>query len=149
MELNKALKIVIDLAEQNMLSDLDMPLEMKEQFDAIESVRSHLQELENPSPIQVVLITEGGVIHESISNVPTEVTVLDGDLEGAESGNVRLFPSEGDAEYLVCGPSTDCDPARVATLVAEATAGSYSSQAFICAPKAIGSAESSASLAAA
>ena len=122
MELNKALKIVIDLAEQNMLSDLDMPLEMKEQFDAIESVRSHLQELENPSPIQVVLITEGGVIHESISNVPTEVTVLDGDLEGAESGNVRLFPSEGDAEYLVCGPSTDCDPARVATLVAEATA---------------------------
>ena len=120
MELNKALKIVIDLAEQNMLSDLDMPLEMKEQFDAIESVRMHLQELENPSPIQVILITEGGVIHESLSNVPTEVTVLDGDLEGAESGNVRLFPSEGDAEYLVCGPSTDCDPARVATLLAEA-----------------------------
>ena len=122
MELNKALKIVIDLAEQNMLSDLDMPLEMKEQFDAIESVRMHLQELENPSPIQVILITEGGVIHESISNVPTEVTILEGDLEGAESGNVRLFPSEGDAQYLVCGPSTDCDPARVATLVAEATA---------------------------
>ena len=122
MELNKALKIVIGLAEQNMLSDLDMPLEMKEQFDAIESVRMHLQELENPSPIQVILITEGGVIHESLSNVPTEVTVLDGDLEGAESGNVRLFPSEGDAEYLVCGPSTDCDPARVATLLAEANA---------------------------
>ena len=122
MELNKALKIVIDLAEQNMLSDLDMPLEMKEQFDAIESVRMHLQELENPSPIQVILITEGGVIHESLSNVPTEVTVLEGDLEGVESGNVRLFPSEGDAEYLVCGPSTDCDPARVATLLAEANA---------------------------
>ena len=122
MELNKALKIVIDLAEQNMLSDLDMPLEMKEQFDAIESVRMHLQELENPSPIQVVLITEGGVIHESLSNVPTEITILDGDLEGVESGNVRLFPSEGDAEYLVCGPSTDCDPGRVAALVAEATA---------------------------
>lgn len=122
MELNKALKIVIDLAEQNMLSDLDMPLEMKEQFDAIESVRMHLQELENPSPIQVILITEGGVIHESLSNVPTEITILDGDLEGVESGNVRLFPSEGDAEYLVCGPSTDCDPARVATLLAEANA---------------------------
>ena len=122
MELNKALKIVLELAEQNMLNDSDMPLEMKEQFDAIESVRMHLQELENPSPIQVVLITEGGVIHESLSNVPTEVTVLEGGLEGAESGNVRLFPSEGDAEYLVCGPSTDCDPARVATLVAEATA---------------------------
>ena len=122
MELNKALKIVLELAEQNMLNDPDMPLEMKEQFDAIESVRMHLQELENPSPIQVVLITEGGVIHESISNVPTEVTVLEGDLEGAESGNVRLFPSEGDAEYLVCGPSTDCDPARVATLLAEANA---------------------------
>ena len=122
MELNQALKLVLELAEQNMLSDLDMPLEMKEQFDAIESVRMHLQELENPSPIQVVLITEGGVIHESLSNVPTEVTILDGDLECVESGNVRLFPSEGDAEYLVCGPSTDCDPARVATLLAEANA---------------------------
>ena len=122
MELNEALKVVVELAEQNMLSDLDMPLEMKEQFDAIESVRMHLQELENPSPIQVVLITEGGVIHESLSNVPTEITILDGDLEGVESGNVRLFPSEGDAEYLVCGPSTDCDPARVATLLAEANA---------------------------
>ena len=122
MELNEALKVVVELAEQNMLSDLDMPLEMKEQFDAIESVRMHLQELKNPSPIQVVLITEGGVIHESLSNVPTEITILDGDLEGVESGNVRLFPSEGDAEYLVCGPSTDCDPVRVATLVAEATA---------------------------
>lgn len=122
MELNEALKVVVELAEQNMLSDLDMPLEMKEQFDAIESVRMHLQELENPSPIQVVLITEGGVIHEALSNVPTEITILDGDLEGVESGNVRLFPSEGDAEYLVCGPSTDCDPVRVAALVAEATA---------------------------
>lgn len=122
MELNQALKIVLEMAEQNMLVDNEMPDEMKQQMDAVENVRLHLQELENPSPIQVVLITGGGLIHEFISNVPTVVTVLDDDLEGAESGDVRLFPSEGDAEYLVGIPSTDCDPVRVATLVAEATA---------------------------
>ena len=122
MELNQALKTVLELAEQNMLDDSELSDEMKQQMDAVENVRLHLQELESPSPIQVVLITEGGVIHESISNVPTVVTVLDGDLDGAESGDVRLFPSEGDAEYLVCGPSTECDPTRVATLLNEANA---------------------------
>lgn len=122
MELNQALKLVLELAEQNMLNDPEMQDEILRQMNAIESVRAHLQELETPSPLQMVLITEGGVIHEAISNVPTEITILDGDLECAESGNVRLFPSEGDAEYLVCGTSTDCDPARVATLLAEANA---------------------------
>ena len=120
MELNEALKVVLELAEQNMLSDPEMEFEMLRQFNAIENVRMHMQELQNPSPLQVVLITEGGVIHESISNVPAEVTVLDGDLECAESSGVRLFPSEGDAEYLVCGPSTECNPTRVATLLNEA-----------------------------
>ena len=116
MELNQALKIVLEMAAQNMFG------EVNQQMDAVENVRLHLQELENPSPIQVVLITEGGVIHESISNVPIEVTVLDGDLDGAESGDARLFPSEGDAEYLVYGHGTSCDPARVATLLNEANA---------------------------
>lgn len=122
MELNQALKIVLELAEQNMLDDNEMPDEMQQQMDAVENVRLHLQELESPSPIQVVLIIEGGVLLEAIPNVPTVFTVLDGDLDGAESGDVRLFPSEGDAEYLVCGSYPDCDPARVATLLAEATA---------------------------
>lgn len=122
MELNQALKIVLELAEQNMLVDNEMPDEMKQQMDAVENVRLHLQELQNPSPLQVVLITEGGVIHESISNVPAEVTVLDGDLECADQGACRLFESEGAIEYLVCGPSTECNPTRVAALLAEALA---------------------------
>ena len=122
MELNQALKIVLELAEQNMLDDSEMPDEMKQQMDAVENVRLHLQELESPSPIQVVLIIEGGVILEAITNVPTVFTVLDGDLGGAEFGDVRLFPSEGDAEYMVCDPYTECDPARVATLLSEANA---------------------------
>lgn len=122
MELNEALKVVVELAEQNMLNDSEMQDEMLRQMNAIEAVRMHMQELQNPSPLQVVLITEGGVIHESISNVPAVVTVLDGDLEGAEQGGCRLFESEGAAEYLVCGPLTVCDPTRVATLLQEATA---------------------------
>ena len=122
MELNEALKVVVELAEQNMLNDPEMQDEMLCQMNAIETVRMHMQELQNPSPLQVVLITEGGVIHESISNVPAVVTVLDGDMEGAEQGDCRLFESEGGAEFLVCGPHTECNPIRVAALLQEATA---------------------------
>ncbi len=94
MELIKALKIVMELAEQNMLNDSDMPLEMKEQFDAIESVRMHLQELENPSPIQAMLFMHGGVIHEGISNVPLVITTV---------GRVPI----------------ECNPKRIATIHSE------------------------------
>ena len=118
MELNQALKLVLELAEQNMLNDLDMPLEMKEQFDAIESVRMHLQELENPSPVQAVLFMEGGVIHESISNVPMYITVLDEDIEGG--GHITTLPSEDDTDYVVGYIPTECDPQRIATILSEA-----------------------------
>ena len=118
MELNKALKIVLELAEQNMLNDSDMPLEMKEQFDAIESVRMHLQELENPSPIQVVLFMYGGVTHGSISNVPVRITVLDEDTEGG--GYITTLSSEDDTDYVMGHLPTDCDPQRIATILSEA-----------------------------
>ena len=117
MELNKALKIVMELAEQNMLNDPDMPLEMKEQFDAIESVRMHLQELENPSPIQVVLFTSGGVIYDSISNVPVHITVLDEDIEGG--GYITTISSEDNTDYVMGRLPTDCDPQRVAAILSE------------------------------
>ena len=122
MNIQEAFKIVLDLAEQSIIHDPEMKQEALTQVNAIENLRLLAQELENPSPLQVVLITEGGVIHESISNVPTVITVLDGDLDGAESGDVRLFPSEGDAEYLIYNPSTDCNPTSVATLLSEANA---------------------------
>ena len=117
MELNKALKIILELAEQNMLNDPDMPLEMKEQFDAIESVRMHLQELENPSPIQVVLFMYGGVIHDSISNVPVHITVLDEDIEGG--GHIITLSSEDGAGYIVEHTITYCEPQRVAAILSE------------------------------
>ena len=117
MELNKALKIVLELAEQNMINDPDMPLEMKEQFDAIENVRLHLQELENPSPIQVVLFMSGGAVHESISNVPVHITVLDEDIEGG--GHITTLSSEDDTDYVVGHAITYCDPQRVAAILSE------------------------------
>ena len=122
MELNQALKIVLELAEQNMLVDNEMPDEMKQQMGAVENVRLHLQELESPSPIQVVLMADNALIHEAISNVPVQLVVIDESIESAEDGKVRLFPSMGDDEYYVDQPEVTCDPARVATLVAEATA---------------------------
>ena len=117
MELNKALKTVIELAEQNMLNDSDMPLEMKEQLDAIESVRMHLQELENLSPIQVMLFTHGGVIYDSISNVPVHITVLDEDIEGG--GHITTISSEDNTSYIVEHDITYCDPQRVAAILSE------------------------------
>ena len=111
MELNKALKTVTELAEQN------MPLEMKEQLDAIESVRMHLQELENPSPIQVMLFTHGGVIYDSISNVPAHITVLDEDIEGG--GHITTISSEDNTSYIVEHDITYCDPQRVAAILTE------------------------------
>lgn len=87
MELNKALSVVLELAEQNMLDDPEMQDEMLRQINAIESVRAHMQELESPSPLQVVLVFEGGVIQETYSNVPTEITVLSGDIVGSLNTN--------------------------------------------------------------
>ena len=117
MELNKALKTVIKLAEQNMLNDSDMSLEMKEQFDAIENVRLHLQELKNPSPVQVMLFTQGGVIYDSISNVPVHITVLDEDIEGG--GHITTLSSEDNASYIIEHDITYCDPQRVANILSE------------------------------
>lgn len=87
MELNKALSVVLELAEQNMLDDPEMQDEMLRQINAIESVRAHMQELESPSPLQVVLVIEGGVIQETYSNVPTKITVLGEDIVGSLNTN--------------------------------------------------------------
>ena len=105
MELKKALKIVLEMAEQK-------------QFDAIESVRMHLQELENPSPIQVVLFMYGGVTHESISNVPVRITVLDEDT--GDGGHIITLPSEDNTDYVMGHLPTDCDPQRIATILSVA-----------------------------
>lgn len=125
MELNEALKVVLELAEQNMLNDPGMEFEMLRQLNAIENVRMHMQELQSPSPLQVVLLTDGDVIHEAYSNVPTQLVVLDEwdeCLDSATDGRVRLFPSQGDEEFYVDQPEVVCDPMKVAVLVQEATA---------------------------
>ena len=118
MELNQALKIVLDLAEQNMFNDDDMFSEMKQQMDAIENVRLHMQELENPSPIQAVLFTSGGAVHESISNVPMNIIVLDEDTVG--DGHIVTLSSEGNTDYVVGYIPTECDPQRIATILSVA-----------------------------
>lgn len=122
MELNEALKVVVELAEQNMLNDPEMQDEMLRQMHAIETVCMHMQELQNPSPLQVVLLTDGTVIHEAYSNVPTQLVVLDEDMDSAAYRRVRLFPSQRDEEFCVDQPEVDCDPMKVAVLVQEATA---------------------------
>lgn len=123
MELNKALKIVLELAEQIMLIDSDMNfLEEKEQFDAIESVRAHMQELESPSPLQVVLVVEGGLIQESYSNVPTEIIVLDGDIEGATDESYRCIDAMDGNEYRIGSFDSCTDPTLVADILKEVSA---------------------------
>lgn len=122
MELNEALKLVLELAEQNMLNDSEMQHEMLQQMNAIETVRAHMQELESPSPLQVVLVVEGGVIQESYSNVPTEITVLDGDIEGATDDSCRCIDAMDGNEYNIGSPNTNTDPTLVADILKEAFA---------------------------
>lgn len=122
MELNKALKIVLELAEQNMLNDPEMQDEMLRQMNAIESVRAHMQELESPSPLQVVLVVVGGLIQESYSNVPTEITVLDGDIEGATDESCRCIDTLDGNEYHIGSFNSYTDPTLIADIIKEVSA---------------------------
>ena len=124
MELNQALKIVLELAEQNMLDTQDPELqeEMYKQFNAVETVRMHMQELENPSPLQVVIVGNGLHVQEVYTNVPAEVTTLDEDLEGCEDGSVRLFHYLGSEEYYPRQETVTTDPQAVADILREANA---------------------------
>ena len=122
MELNQALKIVLDLAEQNVLNDDETFDEMKQQMDAIENVRLHMQELETPSPLQVVLVVVGGLIQKSYSNVPTEITVLDGDIEGATDESCRCIDAMDGNEYHIGSFDSYTDPTLVADILKEAFA---------------------------
>ena len=122
MELNQALKLVLELAEQNMLNDPEMQDEMLRQMNAIESVRAHMQELESPSPLQVVLVVVGGLIQESYSNVPTEITVLDGDTEGATDETCRCIDAMDGNEYCIGSFNSYTDPTLVADILKEVSA---------------------------
>lgn len=122
MELNKALSVVLELAEQNMLDDPEMQDEMLRQINAIESVRAHMQELESPSPLQVVLVFEGGVIQESYSNVPTEITVLGGDIENVPVEFCHRIDAIGGYVYNIGSLNTNTDPTLVADILKEAFA---------------------------
>lgn len=122
MELNEALKVVVELAEQNMLNDPEMQHEMLRQMNAIESVRAHMQELESPSPLQVVLVVEGGVIQESYSNVPTEITVLDGDIADTTNDSCRCIDAIGGYVYNIGSLNTNTDPTLVADIIKEISA---------------------------
>ena len=113
MELFEALDILIAIAENMKHSSIQ---------EAIETVKLHKQELESPSPIQVVLITEGGVIQESYSNVPTEITVLDGDIEGATDESCRCIDAMDGNEYHIGSFDSYTDPTLVADILKEAFA---------------------------
>lgn len=124
MELNKAIEIVLSLARDNVINDPGMQEQTLEQEDAIGTLEMFLDESlgDSPSPIQVVLETEGAVIHQVISNVPVQVTVLEIDLEGAEDGSCRLLESMNGSEYYIGSPSVEVDPLLTADIVKEATA---------------------------
>ena len=72
MELIKALKICLELAEQNIINDGDMPLEMLDQWHATQTLSMHIQELENPSPIVIV-----STPYSEFSNVPASLFCVD------------------------------------------------------------------------
>lgn len=122
MELTQAINMVLDLARQNMLNDPEMVEEMANQEDAIATLELFQQELQNPSPVQVVIECEGAVIYQVFSNVPTNITVLECDLEGAEDGSCRYIDVLIGNEYYIGSPDSIIDPTLVADIVKEAHA---------------------------
>ena len=78
MELNEALKLVLELAEMNAITiyqainSNDLMNEHDHQQNAFETFKLHLAELEGPSPIQCVISADGGLITEIVTNVPME-----------------------------------------------------------------------------
>lgn len=121
MELMEALKTVLELAEQNMLntSDPELQEEMQKQLNAIESVKALMQEMETPNPLQVVLVVKKGVIRESFSNVPTEVTVLNGNIEGVPEDYRQCVQAVDGDEYCTGFLYTDTNPTLVEGILKE------------------------------
>lgn len=114
MEINKAFELVLELAQQNIIDDP----EMADKFAAITTVRLFMSESlgENPSPVQVIIQTQGGVIHDIVSNIPVEVTVLDADTEnGNEFVTVDVPQLTG--EFVVIRHNTQTDPSEVASIL--------------------------------
>lgn len=111
MELNKAIELVLELAQQNIINDPEMA-------NAIETVRLFVSESlgENPSPVQMIIQTQGGVIHDIVTNIPVEVTVLDADTE---SGNeiVTIDVPQLTGEFVVGRHNTHTDPSEVASIL--------------------------------
>ena len=111
MEINKAFELVLELAQQNIINDPEMA-------NAIDTVRLFMSESlgENPSPVQVIIQTQGGVIHDIVSNIPVEVTVLDADTE---NGNdiVTVDVPQLTGEFVVIRHNTQTDPSEVASIL--------------------------------
>ena len=126
MELNQAMKIVLDLARQNVIQDPEMAEEHQAQADAIEAVEQFVVESlgANPSPVKVVMVSEGAVIHELLANVPVDFVLLDKEdwtLEDVEQGLIRAIEDLDGDEHYVGRPEVQVDPMRVATIYREAT----------------------------
>lgn len=125
MELNEALKLVLELAEMNAITDYqagdsdDLVDERDRQQAAFETFKLHLTELEGPSPIQCVISMDGGLITEIVTNVPMECTIVDDDIEGVSIADVITLSSMGDQESYVRQLITNCDPTYVAAILGE------------------------------
>ena len=111
MELNRAFELVLELAQQNITDEPEMA-------NAIDTVRLFMSESlsENPSPIKMIIQTQAGVIHNILTNIPVEVTVLDADTEnGNEIVTVDVPQLTG--EFVVIRHNTQTDPSEVASIL--------------------------------
>ena len=114
MELNQAMKIVLELAQQNVITDPDSAEEYQQQADAIETVQLFVNESlgANPSPVKVHIDLDGGLIQRVVSNVPVEVTTFDFDIEGVADSDLKV---NLDSELcFINQPYVEVDPQRTA-----------------------------------
>ena len=123
MELNQAMKILMELAESNMVEDPEMAEERAKQEDALATMQLHMDELEAPSPLQLVIEMEGGLTHQITSNVPAGVIIIDLDTCSASEDKLKVVPTFSKDVVYVDHPTVVCDPTFMATVVGEVANG--------------------------
>ena len=122
MELNQALKILMVLAEGNMIQDPEMAEERAKQEEALESLELYMEELYNPSPLQLVIEMDSGLIQQITSNVPANVIIIYQDICSATEDKLRVLPAFGKDLVYVDQSSALCDPTFIAAVLGDVEA---------------------------
>ena len=99
MELNQAMKLVLELAQQGVICDPEMQKEYQRQMLAIKTVEAFVDDSlgDNPSPLEVQIASDSEGVTFAVTNVPALVTLnyADGSTKTMKSACMPLAFKKG------------------------------------------------------